>query len=227
MILWNIYSYFYDTLNELIPYRNMIHEISNLLNTNKDSVILDAGCGTGNLCKALLKPNRSVIGIDRCTPMLKIARPKLNGQAEIKEMDINKQLEFPSNMFDGAALINVLYVVEEPERVLKEIYRVLKPSGTLVLVNPVPNINTNNAFYEHCKLSHFNMFKNLKLILKLSIVGAINFLISIKGKKKNYHFISQENLSKMLQNQGFEVVSSKITYADECYMFVARKQEIV
>ena len=41
--------------------------------------------------------------------------------------------EFPEAFFDAVVMVNVFYALDEPERCLEEIYRVLKPGGILAL----------------------------------------------------------------------------------------------
>ena len=41
--------------------------------------------------------------------------------------------EFPENSFDGALMLNVLYALDDPERCLVEVFRVLQPDACLAL----------------------------------------------------------------------------------------------
>ena len=50
--------------------------------------------------------------------------------------DLNKPLPFSDNFADAIFLFNVIYILENPAAVLKEIYRVLKPGGQLFLTSP-------------------------------------------------------------------------------------------
>ncbi len=51
--------------------------------------------------------------------------------------DFNQLLPFPENFSDVIFLFSVLYIIEQPEELLKEIFRVLKPNGSLFLFAPL------------------------------------------------------------------------------------------
>ena len=50
--------------------------------------------------------------------------------------DLNKSLPFSNNFADAILLFNVIYILEDPGAVLKEIHRILKPGGRLFMTNP-------------------------------------------------------------------------------------------
>jgi len=51
-------------------------------------------------------------------------------------LDLTKPLPLENNYFDSALLFNCLYIFEDPARVLREIPRVIKPGGFLLLITP-------------------------------------------------------------------------------------------
>ena len=60
--------------------------------------------------------------------------------------DLNQKLPFKGNYADNIFLFNAIYIVESPENLLKEIYRVLKSDGTFFLNSP---LITNEAPEPH------------------------------------------------------------------------------
>lgn len=107
------------------------------INTQSGSV-LEVGVGTG-LALPLYKPELRVTGIDFSDDMLAKAEEKVTDQAlahvsELRQMDA-RSLDFPDACFDMVAAMHVLSVVPEPERVMSEIARVLKPGGQAVITN--------------------------------------------------------------------------------------------
>ena len=100
--------------------------------------ILEVGVGTGISLKNIPEFVK-VEAIDYSEPMLVKARKRQeNGEfsAEInfQQMDAHL-LEFEENQFDHTVVAHTLAVVAEPEVVLREIMRVTKPSGLIVIVN--------------------------------------------------------------------------------------------
>ncbi len=100
--------------------------------------VLEVGVGTG-LSLPDYTDNVAVTGIDFSVHMLKKARKRQSRQAlssvkELLEMDA-RDLSFPDAHFDMVAAMHILSVVPEPERVMAEIARVLKPGGKVVITN--------------------------------------------------------------------------------------------
>ncbi len=92
------------------------------------SLVLDAGAGEGRF-KPLFAHTRYV-GVDLAVGD---STWDYSGLAALNEL---QQLCFADNTFDVAVCTQVLEHVPEPEQVLCEIRRVLKPGGTLLLVAP-------------------------------------------------------------------------------------------
>ena len=108
------------------------------LNLKSGDYILEVGVGTGISLKNVPESVK-VEAIDYSEPMLVKARKRQeNGEflAEInfQQMDAHV-LEFEENQFDHTVVAHTLAVVAEPEVVLREIMRVTKPSGLIVIVN--------------------------------------------------------------------------------------------
>jgi phosphatidylethanolamine/phosphatidyl-N-methylethanolamine N-methyltransferase len=100
--------------------------------------ILVIGVGTG-LELPLLPPDARVTGIDISAPMLRAARSRVRRKrlARVKGLHVMDaaRLEFPDAAFDAALAPYVISVVPEPSRALDEAWRVLKPGGSLIVMN--------------------------------------------------------------------------------------------
>lgn len=100
--------------------------------------VLEVGVGTG-LSLPVYRPDVSVTGIDASEAMLDKAREKvrelgLHNIEALRVMDA-RAMDFPDESFDHISALHVMSVVPEPERVMAEMARVLRPGGSIVLVN--------------------------------------------------------------------------------------------
>lgn len=106
-----------------------------------DDVVLDVGCGGGKTVNRLAKlaSNGKVYGVDYSEDSLKIAR-KLNkklieaGNVELFHASV-ESLPFPDSFFDLITAVETYYFWPDLVENLKEIRRVLKPGGQLLLIN--------------------------------------------------------------------------------------------
>lgn len=100
--------------------------------------LLDVGVGTG-LALPHYGPELRVTGIDLSTHMLEKAceRVRRSGQSnivELLEMDATA-LAFPDSSFDVAVAMFVMTVVPDPAAAIREMARVTRPGGTVLICN--------------------------------------------------------------------------------------------
>jgi 2-polyprenyl-3-methyl-5-hydroxy-6-metoxy-1,4-benzoquinol methylase len=122
--------------------KNIIKEI---IKRNKESKILDAGCGSGLLLYKFYKEGfKNLHGIDLNPENVKIANRY--DLFEIKLGNILKT-EYEDNQFDIVICSHVLQVfdAEKAFNLFKEFGRILKPDGLLVIVT----LNDFKRFFRH------------------------------------------------------------------------------
>lgn len=101
--------------------------------------ILDVGCGTGvNLLEAArwFAPTRYLCGIDISPGMVEVARTKaamFGVPAQFTVADA-EQLPYPDGSFDLVICNSVFHWFKDRAAALREMYRVLRPGGQLVLI---------------------------------------------------------------------------------------------
>jgi phosphatidylethanolamine/phosphatidyl-N-methylethanolamine N-methyltransferase len=99
--------------------------------------VLEVGVGTGiNL--ALYPPESRITGIDLSSKMLEIARERVARQrlshVRLWEMDA-AELTFPDNSFDVVFAPYMISVVPDPGQVAREMRRVCRAGGTILILN--------------------------------------------------------------------------------------------
>jgi ubiquinone/menaquinone biosynthesis C-methylase UbiE len=113
------------------------------LNLKPNDVVLDAGCGLGRHLRQLARvPGLKIFGIDKSTGALRETSKSMETMPDAQSKDylvsiadINK-LPFADASFDCVICSEVLEHIPDHKKALKEMDRILKPQGTLVVSVP-------------------------------------------------------------------------------------------
>ena len=136
MRAYAILSPMYDLLFDKIFHPGRVAAVP-LLGIKPNDLVLEVGIGTG-LNLPLYPRDCHLVGIDLSRQMLNKAREKVKeygmNNVTIQEMDASK-LEFPDAHFDHVLATYVISAVPEPVQVLREIKRVCKKKGHIVILN--------------------------------------------------------------------------------------------
>ena len=101
--------------------------------------ILDAGCGAGEYVESLCDLGAIACGIEYLPDKVAQWDTRHPGDTRVQQGDI-EALPFDDECFDAAVMNEVLEHVPDEERALREIRRVLRPGGALLIFSP-------NRFY--------------------------------------------------------------------------------
>ena len=136
MEFWDNIAGFYD-LAEAVNgkvYRQMLSITARIV--PKGAMVLDCAAGTGALSFAAAKKAKSVICTDLSENMLKTAKIKAK-LINVKNISFDIRnifdLKDDDETYDIVIAGNVLHLLENPKGAVKELYRVLKPNGKLLL----------------------------------------------------------------------------------------------
>ncbi|MEO5656833.1 MAG: class I SAM-dependent methyltransferase [Nitrospiria bacterium] len=134
--VYSSYSGIYDVIFGKVFHQSRCRAVD-WLRLKPGDQILEVGVGTG-LSLPLYPRWCRVTGIDLSEKMLlkgreKIARHRL-GHVRVLRMDAGAMV-FPSDRFDAVVAAYVMSAVPDPRRTLREMVRVCKPGGTIVLLN--------------------------------------------------------------------------------------------
>ena len=98
--------------------------------------VLDVACGPGVVTAALAGKAQAVTAFDATPAMLEKARKRC-AEAGLQNVQFKQgnaaSLPFDSGAFDGVVTRLAIHHFPDPKRVLKEIFRVLRPGGTVVI----------------------------------------------------------------------------------------------
>ena len=108
---------------------NFGDEVVDLLDPQKDEVILDLGCGTGDLTNRISGSCKEIIGLDSSLEMIQVAGRKYHEisfhHVDAKDLDLNIA-------FDAVFSNAVLHWIKEPEIIIQNINKHLKIGGRFV-----------------------------------------------------------------------------------------------
>ncbi len=131
---------FFDRMQNEGTYAALLDDVVALAEPiASDAACLDIGCGAGRLLRDLAPRAGSVVGVDAFAAMLTRARERAEqlglGNVSFVEASASK-LPFPDESFDRIVLANLLFYLPDPVMALREAARLLRPSGTIVLLEP-------------------------------------------------------------------------------------------
>lgn len=98
--------------------------------------VLDLGAGNGIMAREMLEivgPSGSVTGLDAAAPMVAMAR-EVCPRASFVQGDAS-ELPFEDASFDVVTAAQLLCFLPDQDRALKEIHRVLRPGGRIVVLD--------------------------------------------------------------------------------------------
>jgi tocopherol O-methyltransferase len=165
--------------------KNVDKEVGRILQLKSGDKVLDAGCGVGGSVIYFAKNfDIHITGINISENQLSIGRKK----AKAKANKLNEKVKFENqsflsttfknSSFDKIYAIESIYHTHDTEKVIKEMYRILKPGGKIVIVDRFlakENMNVE----EKKSYSHF---------IKGQAVKKLPSLEGVKSSFKNMNF---------------------------------------
>ena len=214
----------YDGLNRVISFGIDVQwrkKVVALLKEESPESILDIATGTGDLAIALTKTGaKKIIGLDISPGMLAVGEKKVKekNMAPIIDMIVgdSENLAFESNSFDAVTVSFGVRNFENLEKGLEEILRVLRPGGTLVILET--SVPTKSPYKQG-----YNFYtKNV-----LPLIGKL-----FSKDNSAYGYLSEsaasfphgENFNNILREIGFIDVANKPQTFGVASIYVAKKE---
>jgi SAM-dependent methyltransferase len=97
--------------------------------------VLELGCGAGYFTQELVRSGADVVAIDISPELLEIARSSCSAPNVQYEIENAYELSYADAVFDSIVGSSVLHHLEI-EKALRDVYRVLKPAGTIFFTEP-------------------------------------------------------------------------------------------
>lgn len=221
----NLYDKYAESYDRLIRHTSFYQELLEKVaySLRGCDKIIDVAGGTGILAEKLALEGKIVYLVDGSKGMISYARKKLSNETRIHIFEMEAgELKFDNELFDGVALINALCFMDNPTKVLKEIYRVLKPGGIFVTSGPKPDMSLEKLT-ERCTQScvEEGVFEQLKDDMRI-VAECSRELVRKEVKNLYYsHHLSEILIKEILFAE--IIATDDATYANQSHFVVAKK----
>lgn len=109
--------------------------------------VLDVGCGPGVMTQNVLDQGAQYWGVDASPRMIEIGQSRFEGRSDVHfAVGTAGEIVYPTGYFDAVLCIGVIDSVPDTTQAIREMLRVLKPGGTLVLA--VTNLTSPYAWWK-------------------------------------------------------------------------------
>jgi ubiquinone/menaquinone biosynthesis C-methylase UbiE len=134
--------YFYESFAETFDSKMNMYDVNKrldvvfnelLIEDIRDKKLLDAGCGTGWFSKFSAERGANVTSMDLGENLLAKVALKCKSERIVGSI---LEIPFQDNVFDYVISSEVIEHVPDPFKAMQELFRVLKPGGSMVLTTP-------------------------------------------------------------------------------------------
>ncbi len=175
---------------------------------SKSDRVLEIGCGTGIISLGISGHALSVTGVDISPRMIEMAKAKALSE-KITNVDFQTydgySLPFGDNSFDRVLLFNLLHIVKEPDSILKESRRLLKPGGLLV--------SATDCYAEPAA------FINRVMLVIEKIMKTLGFIPYLS-------FFRKMDVDSLLKSNGFTIMETADLHPSPVNYYVMAKKEL-
>lgn len=134
-MFWDRVAPLYDAFENMVnraSYEGTALAVAQMIGPGDE--VLECACGTGAISAAIAPACARLVATDYSDGMLAQARKKLakRSNVTVEQADITA-LPYADDSFDVAVAGNVIHLLPDPEQALRELARVVRPGGTIIL----------------------------------------------------------------------------------------------
>lgn len=223
-----VYDYIYEQFR---PYQQLQAEVLELVTAGvpagtlkRDVHVLDIGCGPGNFTFVLAEAGFNAVGLESYAALVEVAREKRRAKRlanlTFRHGDLADGAGIREASFDGLVSIHSLYVHPEPQTLLKEAYRILKPGGHAIFVNHTRQVAQWSTFRE------IKRRDGIRPALSSLLWLVPNSIFEAARRRIGPHYWDEARFSANLQAAGFRVLQARRTFVNGASLLMwARKDD--
>jgi len=145
--------------------------------------LLDIGCGTGLFVDRYVRNGRTATGLDISRKMIERARHRCAGSGFT--MGTADKLPFRDNSFDAVSSLLVFTYLKNPENMLAEAYRILRPGGKIAV----------------CTLGKKLLTRGIPVLYHISEKIRVKHVVM---KNFGEHYYNEQEMQELFSSAGFE-----------------------
>lgn len=236
---WEEYTKIYVNLEKSGPYRNLMQTTMSFLDLAPGQTCIDMGAGPLSCSLRMLQKESDIqiTAIDVCLNPARKILEKTEEKLPIKLLQgsITDPINLPDEYADIIVAGLVLSYVTDYrgkkgqaalEATLTEMFRLLKPGGTLVWSTPKENVSFTQVFLwsiPDILDPRAPLRGDFTRILQGVRILKHAFEIQKKGEEGIYTFLTPEKLREMLTKLGFTEIEIKTSFAKQAYVISCKK----
>ena len=210
----------YDLLNHVLSFGTDViwrRDLAKKTGAGENELVVDLCCGTGDVSSLLTKRKIKTVSLDFSLEMLQRGVKK-GALVDSLVMGDACVLPFPNDTFDAATIAFGIRNIPDLDRFMIETHRVLKPGGSLIILELVRPENRAIAFLYSIYLGKV-----------LPVIGGI-----LSRRPQAYRYLSQtistfvrpQELKDMLKSHGFTSLQQFTKTLGVAAIIVCRKESV-
>jgi len=219
-------------------YLDSVARVAAEIEPESRKVLLDAGCGSGILIPYVgrfFQQGGTYVGLDRLAAGIEAVTDKARQSKEPSSIhalqaDMTQGIPLRSGSIDTAVAHCSVYIIVDPHQrrdVYREIFRVLKPGGRFICVNPSTNYNARRIIRQSLvalKTQVGFAWYALRrwVVYPLALWFGLNY-VEEQLKTGKWKTFSPEEMCDEIRRAGFDIEVTESVYADSAIFVMGRK----
>ena len=223
-----VYDYIFEQFG---PYQQLQAEVLGMVETAATATsldrrafqVLDVDCGPGNFTFVLAEAGFSVLGLEPYGALVELAREKRRAKRlanlAFSQGDLAQTKTLGDASFNQVVNVHSLYAHADPQAVLHQAWRVLKPGGQAIFVNHTGPVRPRATFREQRAREGTAAAVRCLFLWLLP-----HWLFEATRRRIGPHYWSEATFGANLRAAGFTVLQTRRTFLNGASVLVQAKK---